>query len=132
MRGGGRWWCASQSINSPPALSAEGPSDFCMQTHSRSQLEPSLPRADKDSPCAALPASLIPAASPRSLAYKERVGEKKFQCTIYPTFQNTLHVSSACCDKKTELNICAFNYSLLFVECFMHRQQHKEETQAES
>lgn len=60
----------NQSTSSPPALSAEGPTDFCMQTYSRSQLEPSLPRADKDSPRAALSASLIPAASPHPPAHR--------------------------------------------------------------
>lgn len=38
--------------------------------HSGSQLEPSLPGADKDSPRAALSASPIPAASPHSPAYR--------------------------------------------------------------
>lgn len=68
----------NQSTSLPPALSAEGPTDFCMQTHSRSQLEPSLPRAEqtKTRLRAALTASPIPAASPHSLSYKERAGEK--------------------------------------------------------
>lgn len=60
----------NQSTSLPPALSAEGPTDFCMQTHSRSQLELSLPKADKDSPRAALAASPIPAASSHSAAYR--------------------------------------------------------------
>lgn len=48
----------NQTASSPPAQSAEGPSDFCMQTHSRNQLEPSLSRADKDLPQVAFSASL--------------------------------------------------------------------------
>lgn len=66
----------NQSNSSPPAPGTGGTTDFCMQTHSRSQLEPSLPGADKDSPRAARSASLTPAASAHTLPYREALKEK--------------------------------------------------------
>lgn len=65
MKEGWRWWCASQSINRLASCTE------CWGTHwllhiAGASWSPALPRADKDSPRAALSASPIPAASPHS------------------------------------------------------------------
>lgn len=88
----------NQSTSLPPALSAKGPADFCMQPHSRSQLEPSLPRLDKDSSLAALPASPISAASPQSTTHThtDRAGEKNTKQRLLPVRYSSAHIHQSC------------------------------------
>lgn len=75
VRGGAGGVHPNQSTSSPPALSAEGPTDFCMQTHSRSQLEPSLPRSRQRLASCSTDTSSISTLS--SIQRKSRGGQQK-------------------------------------------------------